>query len=173
MNTQTTPATTGKKGGNGKKVATVVAAAPATDASTTAAAGATAPVVAAKAPSKTEQGKPIFAAALVVRQQEITDNVPMENRVYKTNKDFRLGVCYKIAADLQVSLASAGSMYNSYKLTAEKDALAAGVDLGLGRDPKKEKPAKKVKVVVATAPATLDTSATDAVQTSQEEAGAQ
>lgn len=171
MNTNT-QATTGKKGGKAAKVTPVVAA-PATDASTTATAGATAPVVAAKAPSKTEQGKPIFAAALVVRQQEITDNVPMENRVYKTNKDFRLGVCYKIAADLQVSLASAGSMYNSYKLTAEKDALAAGVDLGLGRDPKKEKPAKKAKVVVATAPATLDTSATDAVQTSQEEAGAQ
>jgi len=124
-------------------------------------------VVAAKAPSKTSQAKPIFTAALAVRQAEIDNNVPVADRVYKTNKDFRLGVCGVISTTLGCSMASAGSMYNAYKIEAE----AANPSVGLGRDPKKERVAKKPKVVVvATAETALNTSATDNVQ---QEAAAQ
>jgi len=132
-------------------------AAPVVETTTTA----TAPVVVAvKAPSKVSLAKPIFDAGFAIRQQQIKDNVPMDQRTYKTNKDFRLGTCAEVSTTLNVSMASAGSMYNSWKIEIEK----VHTDAGLGRDPKKEKPvSKKVKVVVAAdASATLNTSATDA-----------
>lgn len=127
---------------------------------TTTTAAATAPVVVAvKAPSKVSLAKPIFDAGFAIRQQQIKDNVPMDQRTYKTNKDFRLGTCETVSKTLGVSMASAGSMYNSWKIEIEK----VHTDAGLGRDPKKEKPApKKAKVVVAAdTSATLNTSATD------------
>lgn len=132
-------------------------------AGTTAAATATTVVVAVKAPSKVSLAKPIFDAGFAIRQQQIKDNVPMDQRTYKTNKDFRLGTCETVSKTLGVSMASAGSMYNSWKIEIEK----VHTDAGLGRDPKKEKPApKKAKVVVtteagATEAGALNTSATD------------
>lgn len=160
------------KKATGKKGAAAVEAVVKAETATATQAAATV-VVAAKAPSKTSQAKPIFTAALAVRQAEIDNNVPVADRVYKTNKDFRLGVCGVISTTLGCSMASAGSMYNAFKIEAE----AANPNVGLGRDPKKEKPAKKEKKVVVAAATpeagTLNTSATDSVQTSQEEAGAQ
>ena len=162
MQTPESKKTSGKKGAAAKTTPVVAATAPETQAAATV-------VVAAKAPSKTSQAKPIFTAALAVRQAEIDNNVPVENRVYKTNKDFRLGVCGVISTTLGCSMASAGSMYNAYKIEAE----AANPNVGLGRDPKKERPAKKVKVVVTPAVEPLDTSATDGVQDSKETEAAQ
>lgn len=113
-------------------------------------------VVAVKAPSKASLAKPMLQAALEVRQAEIDGNVPMDQRKYKTNKDFRMGICTEIHEKLGVSMASAGSMYNSFKIEVEK----ANPNVGLGRDPKQVKAPKKEKVVVVTAPATTETQQT-------------
>ena len=160
----------GKKTGDNAAATTTSAAGAETQTTTTTTAAAPA-VVAVKAPSKTSLAKPIFEAALAVRQKEITDKVPLENRVYKTNKDFRLGVCNQMAKDLQVSLPSAGSMYNTFKQEVEAQALKDGIDLGLGRDPKKEKPAKKPRTAKVVVTGTETPAATETVQ--QEPAAAQ
>jgi len=56
--------------------------------------------------------------------------------VFNSNKSFRAAVIAQIIADLQVSVASAATMYNAAKKAAE----TADPALKLGRDPKKEKP---------------------------------
>ncbi len=83
-------------------------------------------VVVPKAPSKKSQAVAIFAAAMATRAAGGFDS----------NKAFRAAVLTKIQADLGVSVASAATMYNA----AKKDAEAADANVGLGRDPKKEKP---------------------------------
>jgi hypothetical protein len=89
-----------------------------------------APVVAVKAPTKTSQALEIFNAALEIRQAEIAANVPMDQRTLQEK--------------LGASVASAAGMYNNGKIKAEK----LHADLGLGRDPKKEKPVRAPKTVV-------------------------
>lgn len=93
-----------------------------TTATTETAAAAAAP----KAPSKKSQADAIFAARLADRAAG----------KYATNKEFRAAVLAQIQADLGVSVASASTMYNAAKKAAE----AADASVGLGRDPKKEKP---------------------------------
>ena len=114
---------------------------PAVETTTTAAA---APVVAVKAPTKTSQALEIFNAALEIRQAEIAANTPMDQRTYPTNKSFRLGICATLQEKLGASVASAAGMYNNGKIKAEK----LNPNLGLGRDPKKEKPVRAPKTVV-------------------------
>lgn len=92
-----------------------------TPADTTAAAAPAAP----KAPSKKSLAVAIFAAALADRAAG----------KFASNKEFRAAVLTKIQADLGVSTASAATMYNA----AKKDAETADANVGLGRDPKKEK----------------------------------
>jgi len=101
----------------------------------TATAPVTAPVVAAtpavvvpKAPSKKSQADVIFAVKLIERQEGL----------FASNKEFRAAVLKQIQDDLGVSVASAATMYNSAKKAAE----TADATVALGRDPKKEKPAK-------------------------------
>lgn len=133
---------------------------PAVDTTTTAAA---APVVAVKAPTKTSQALEIFNAALAIRQAEIAANVPMDQRTYPTNKSFRLGICATLQEKLGASVASAAGMYNNGKIKAEK----VHADLGLGRDPKKEKPVRAPKTVVV---ATTTEAAPAAPEVQQENA---
>lgn len=99
---------------------------------TAAAPVATAPAAATpaapKAPSKKSQADVIFAAALADRA----------NGKFDSNKAFRAAVLTAITTTLGVSIASAATMYN----TAKKAAETADAEVGLGRDPKKEKPAK-------------------------------
>lgn len=78
-----------------------------------------------KAPSKRSQALVIFNEKIAERDQGL----------FATNKDFRTTTIQKICADLSVSVASASTMYNSFK----KEVEAAGTAT-LGRDPKKEKP---------------------------------
>lgn len=85
-------------------------------------------VVAPKAPSKKSQADVIFAAAMADRAAGKFDS----------NKAFRAAVLTSITTTLGVSIASAATMYNSAKKAAE----TADANVGLGRDPKKEKPAK-------------------------------
>jgi hypothetical protein len=94
---------------------------------TTVAAVAAAPA-APKAPSKKSQADVIFAQALADRAAGKFDS----------NKAFRAAVLTGITTTLGVSVASAATMYN----TAKKAAETADAEVGLGRDPKKEKPAK-------------------------------
>lgn len=93
-----------------------------TTATTETAAAAAAP----KAPSKKSQADAIFAARLADRAAG----------KFATNKEFRAAVLAQIQTDLGVSVASASTMYNAAKKAAE----AADASVGLGRDPKKEKP---------------------------------
>ena len=85
-----------------------------------------APVVAApKAPSKKSLATAIFDAKMVERSQGL----------FATNKEFRAAVLNEIVTKLEVSVASASTMYNQCKVDAEK----ADANVGLGRDPKVEK----------------------------------
>ena len=85
-----------------------------------------APVVAApKAPSKKSLATAIFDAKIVERSQGL----------FATNKEFRAAVLNEIVTKLEVSMASASTMYNQCKIDAEK----ADATVGLGRDPKVEK----------------------------------
>ena len=81
-----------------------------------------------KAPSKKSQADVIFANALTQRA----------TGAFASNKAFRAAVLSAIIAQLGVSVASAATMYNAAKKAAE----TADANVGLGRDPKKEKPAK-------------------------------
>lgn len=83
-------------------------------------------VVVPKAPSKKSQAVAIFAACLAKRA----------TGGYDSNKAFRADVLGQIQSTLGVSVASAATMYNA----AKKDAETADTNVGLGRDPKKEKP---------------------------------
>lgn len=137
---------------------------------------ATAPVVAAlveakpavpKAPSKKSQADVIFAVRMIERKEGL----------FASNKEFRAAVLKQIQDDLGVSVASAATMYNSAKKAAE----AEDATVALGRDPKKEKPAKgegkrgrpagsknKAKEVDPNAPPAADAApATDAVATNE------
>lgn len=78
-----------------------------------------------KTPSKKSQADAIFAAKLV----------DLKAGKFTTNKEFRAAVLTQICTALNVSVASAATMYNSAKKTVED----AG-EVKLGRDPKKEKP---------------------------------
>ena len=89
---------------------------------------ATATVAAPKAPSKKSLALAIFAAKLAQRKEGL----------FTTNKEFRAAVLSTIEKDLGVSTASAATMYNA----AKKEAEATDTTVVLGRDPKKEKPAK-------------------------------
>ncbi len=81
-----------------------------------------------KAPSKKSLALAIFASKMTERSQGL----------FATNKEFRAAVLGQIKTDLGVSTASAATMYNA----AKKEAEAADAGVKLGRDPKKEKPAK-------------------------------
>ena len=61
----------------------------------------------------------------------------------RPNRDFRKIIIDSIMADLDVSLASSATMFNTLKKEAEVAAGLKGDDLGLGRDPKVEKPKKE------------------------------
>lgn len=78
-----------------------------------------------KAPSKKSQAQEIFNAKLALRAEG----------KFESNKDFRAAVMREIESVLNVSTASAATMYNTFKVEAE----AANPEIGLGRDPKKEK----------------------------------
>ena len=80
---------------------------------------------AARSPSKKSQALAIFQANMELRAAGKFDS----------NKAFRAKVLAEIQEQLGVSVASAATMYN----TAKKDAEAANPEVGLGRDPKKEK----------------------------------
>lgn len=84
--------------------------------------------VVAKTPSNISLGKTIFNEQLAKRA----------SGEFTTNRDFRASVITRMQSELSVSVASAATMYNSAKATAEQDNPA----IGLGRDPKKEKVAK-------------------------------
>ena len=79
----------------------------------------------AKAPSKKSLALAIFQAKLVERSQGL----------FASNKEFRAAVLSSIQADLQVTTASAATMYNAAKVEAEK----VDTSIALGRDPKKVK----------------------------------
>ncbi len=79
-----------------------------------------------KGPSKKSRAVAIFAEHLQLRSQGR----------YPTNKEFRAAVLAEIQQTLEVSISSAATMYNTAKVEAE----AADATVGLGRDPKKEKP---------------------------------
>lgn len=78
-----------------------------------------------KAPSKKSQ-------AFVIFQTKMEDR---KNGKFTTNKEFRAAVMTEIQEKLEVSVASAATMYNSAKQAAEE----ADASVNLGRDPKKEK----------------------------------
>jgi hypothetical protein len=88
-------------------------------------------VQAPKAPSKKARATLIFKSHL---DQRATG-------AYTSNKAFRAAVLTQIQKDLGVSVASAATMYNA----AKKEAETANPEVGLGRDPKKEKPASTGK----------------------------
>lgn len=89
------------------------------------AAPATAVVAAPKAPSKK-------SLALTIFNEQMAKRAAGE---FESNKAFRRTVLDRIVAELEVTMASASTMYNS----AKKDAETADATVGLGRDPKKEK----------------------------------
>lgn len=95
---------------------------------TTEVATAVAAPAAPKSPSKKSQADVIFANALTQRA----------TGAFESNKAFRAAVLTAIQTQLGVSVASAATMYNAAKKAAE----TADANVGLGRDPKKEKPAK-------------------------------
>lgn len=99
---------------------------PEVNATQTEAQTAAAPAVAVKPPTKKSQADAIFAARLADRAAG----------KFGSNKEFRITVVKEIMAAVGVSIASAATMYNS----AKKEAEARDPKLGLGRDPKKEKP---------------------------------
>lgn len=78
-----------------------------------------------KAPSKKSQAFTIFAEKLTERSQGL----------FSSNKEFRRNVLEAFKSQMGVSIASAATMYN----TAKKAAEEADANVGLGRDPKKEK----------------------------------
>jgi len=96
-------------------------AAPADTTATPAAAAPAAP----KAPSKKSLAVKIFAEQMALRAAG----------KFATNKEFRATVLSRIVTELEVTIASASTMYNA----AKKEAEAADATVGLGRDPKKEK----------------------------------
>ena len=111
-----------------------------------------------KAPSKRSQALVIFNEKIGERGQGL----------FATNKDFRTTTIQKICADLSVSVASASTMYNSFK----KEVEAAGTAT-LGRDPKKEKPVstgKKGRPSGSKNAAKDETTSTEAVATETTEA---
>jgi len=112
------------------------------------AAPAAAIVPATKPLSKKAQGTAIFAEELANRQ----------SGVHATNKAFRQRVIRRMESELGLTTPSAATNYNTAKIEAETAATVAGTDLGLGRDPKVEKPAKEPKAPKA-APATAIVSA--------------
>lgn len=85
----------------------------------------------AKQPTKKAQALEIFNARLVERSQGL----------FASNKEFRLSTVAAIQAALGVSITSAAAHYNTCKLANE----ALNPALGLGRDPKKVKPASSGK----------------------------
>jgi hypothetical protein len=89
------------------------------------AADTTATPAAPKAPSKK-------SLALAIFQEQIAKRAAGE---FDSNKAFRATVLQRIVTELDVTIASASTMYNA----AKKEAEAADATIGLGRDPKKEK----------------------------------
>ena len=85
----------------------------------------------AKQPTKKAQALEIFNARLVERSQGL----------FASNKEFRLSTVAAIQAALGVSITSAAAHYNTCKLANE----ALNPALGLGRGPKKVKPASSGK----------------------------
>ncbi len=81
--------------------------------------------VAPKAPSKKSLAVTIFAEQMALRAAG----------KFTSNKEFRATVLARIVAELEVTIASASTMYNS----AKKEVEAADATVALGRDPKKEK----------------------------------
>lgn len=90
---------------------------------TTVAAPAAPAVPVVKAPSKKSLAQAIFDAGMAKRTAGGFDS----------NKAFRTEVIQTISKNLDVTIASASTMYNQ----AKKDAEAADATVGLGRDPKK------------------------------------
>ena len=78
-----------------------------------------------KSPTKKSQAQIIFNAKMVEKMQGLFGN----------NRDFRSSVLNAIEDELAVSRASAATMFNSFKKSAEDAGLVK-----LGRDPKKAKP---------------------------------
>lgn len=78
-----------------------------------------------KQPTKKSQADRIFQTKMEEREQGL----------FASNKEFRASVLSAMIAELNVSVASAATMYNTAKLGAEK----VNPDVGLGRDPKKVK----------------------------------
>ena len=78
----------------------------------------------AKAPSKKSLAQKIFDAKLAEK---------LEGK-FASNKDFRAATMGAFQTELEVSQASAATLYNALKIAAEQ----AGT-VTLGRDPKKEK----------------------------------
>ena len=76
--------------------------------------------------SKKSRATEIFTAKLLERSQGL----------FGSNKEFRRSTLSQIITELGVTTASAATMYN----TAKEEAEAVNPNLGLGRDPKKEKP---------------------------------
>jgi hypothetical protein len=72
------------------------------------------------------------SGALEIFKSKMSDRA---NKLYGSNKEFRAAVLKEIEVKLEVSTASAATMYNA----AKKEAEAADPTVGLGRDPKKEK----------------------------------
>lgn len=81
-------------------------------------------VAVVKAPSKKSLAQSIFATKMVERSQGL----------FASNKEFRSSILSAIEAGLDVSRASASTMYNSFKKEVETAGTAT-----LGRDPKKVK----------------------------------
>ncbi len=111
--------------------ATTTATSPATTTVATAAPA----VVVPKAPSKKSLAKVIFDAGMAKRSAG----------GYSSNKEFRTDVVHTISKELTVTIASASTMYNSFKKEAEDAAALTGAVVGLGRDPKKVKVATEPK----------------------------
>lgn len=85
--------------------------------------------VVATEPAKVKPLSKMAQATAIFRQK-------MEDRaqgLFASNRDFRAAVISTIKSQLQVSLSSAATMYNSAKKAAE----AVDPNVGLGRDPKK------------------------------------
>jgi len=87
-------------------------------------------------PSKSAHGKVIFSEQMAARNKNM----------FASNRDFRRSVLDRMINELGVSTASAATMYNAAKLAAE----ASNPNIGLGRDPKKEKPAKAPRTAKVT-----------------------
>jgi hypothetical protein len=99
-------------------------AAPADTTATTTNAAPAAPA-APKAPSKKSQALVIFNEQMALRAAG----------KFASNKEFRATVLSRIVTELEVTIASASTMYNA----AKKEAEAVDETVALGRDPKKEK----------------------------------